>query len=203
MPADHRFWIRACTHATPSGMKRFLDEFARFLSAVVEQSRDRDQGHLRTSEEYFALRRYTVGTEACYPFALLNVDLPLEVSEQPIFEDLRRCVTEIVILDNVSCLFVSMTSLALTANAPATGPVLLPQGARRWGRHAQCHPPCDARETARLRRGNRLAHGRTRPAGWRVLRVVGQGIATQVWIRRCGRGGFGLSGSSGELAPRQ
>lgn len=82
-------------------MERFLDEWGRYVFAVVEQSKDRDEARLRTVEEYLALRRYTVGVEACYPLAVLKENLPLEVSAMPIFEDVRKCITEIAILDNV------------------------------------------------------------------------------------------------------
>ncbi|KAI0820289.1 terpenoid synthase [Trametes gibbosa] len=95
-----QFWVRASARATTVGKARFLDEWARYTSAVVEQSRDRDEGRIRTVDEYFPLRRYTMGLMPCYAFAMINSDLPLEVPDLPIFHHLRRCLTDIMILDH-------------------------------------------------------------------------------------------------------
>ncbi|KAH9847304.1 terpenoid synthase [Lenzites betulinus] len=95
-----QFWVRASACGTASGKARFMEECVRYLHSVVEQARDRDEGITRTSEEYFALRRLTAGVIPCCVFAAINLDIPLEVTDLPIFQDLHRIVTEIVMLDN-------------------------------------------------------------------------------------------------------
>ncbi|KAH9847298.1 terpenoid synthase [Lenzites betulinus] len=95
-----QFWIRASAQATASGKARFIKEWIRYLYSVVEQARDRDEGILRNAEEYFALRRLTVGLTPSCALAVINMDIPLEVTDLPIFQDLHRIVTDIVLLDN-------------------------------------------------------------------------------------------------------
>ncbi|KAH9847309.1 terpenoid synthase [Lenzites betulinus] len=95
-----QFWIRASARATASGKARFMKEWIRYLYSLVEQARDRDEGILRNAEEYFALGRLTVGLTPSCALAVINMDIPLEVTNLPIFQDLHRIVTDIVLLDN-------------------------------------------------------------------------------------------------------
>ncbi|KAH9847297.1 terpenoid synthase [Lenzites betulinus] len=95
-----QFWIRASPRATVPGKARFMDEWALYLYSVVEQSRDRDESRHRTVDEYIALRRYTVGIRPSCAFAMLNSDLPLEVTDRRDFDELCMGLTDMVLLDN-------------------------------------------------------------------------------------------------------
>ncbi|KAL1940692.1 hypothetical protein VTO73DRAFT_7733 [Trametes versicolor] len=98
-----QFWARACVNSTASGRTRFEVAWMRYVEGVVGQAEDRDAGRLRTTEEYLELRRFTIGASPSYAFAVLKVDLPLEVSELPILRELSEYITDIIILDNDIC----------------------------------------------------------------------------------------------------
>ncbi|KAI0630499.1 terpenoid synthase [Trametes polyzona] len=100
-----QFWSPVVKNSTASGRARFIDDFTRYVESVVIQSQDREEGRLRTVDEFLELRRLTAGVDPCYAFALLNVDLPRDVYEVPILKELRDCVTDMVAFCNdlVSC----------------------------------------------------------------------------------------------------
>ncbi|KAI0820288.1 terpenoid synthase [Trametes gibbosa] len=95
-----QFWIRASARATAQGKARFMDTWVQYLSATVEQSRDREEGRVRTAMDYLALRRSTIGVVPTLALAMINSDLPLGVYDLPTFCDLQRCITDLVLLEN-------------------------------------------------------------------------------------------------------
>ncbi|KAI0630501.1 terpenoid synthase [Trametes polyzona] len=95
-----QFWSRAITRSTPSGRARFLFAWANFVESVVVQARDRDQTGFRTVNDFLEVRRHNIGAQPCYALAVLNEDLPLDVSDLPLVKDICRTITDMVILDN-------------------------------------------------------------------------------------------------------
>ncbi|KAL1938253.1 hypothetical protein VTO73DRAFT_11897 [Trametes versicolor] len=95
-----QFWAHACVNSTASGRARFEQEWTRYVESVIGQTEDRDAGRLRTTEEYLELRRFTIGADPSYALAMARVDLPLAVSELPVFRKLRGCITDMLIFDN-------------------------------------------------------------------------------------------------------
>ena len=89
-------------HSTPTCQARFLWAWARFVQSVVDQARDRERGRLCTVEEHMAIRRLTIGAEPCYALAEMGLDLPQEVYDHPVLQELRADITDIIIYDNVS-----------------------------------------------------------------------------------------------------
>lgn len=129
IPGGRRFWAHACVNSTASGRARFEEEWARYVESVVGQAEDRDAGRLRTTEEYLELRRFTIGADPSYALAMARVDLPLVVSELPIFRKLRGCITDMLIFDNVGVYRLRL-SVCSAHTQYATGPALVPQGVR-------------------------------------------------------------------------
>ncbi|KAI0642058.1 terpenoid synthase [Trametes meyenii] len=95
-----QFWKHALASATESAIHRFEDAWTRYAASVVEQARDREEGRSRAVDDYLALRRYTIGAEPSYAVAELKLGLPAEVTEHPLVEELRTCVTDMLIFDN-------------------------------------------------------------------------------------------------------
>ncbi|KAI0630487.1 terpenoid synthase [Trametes polyzona] len=71
-----------------------------YVESVVVQARDRDEARFRNVDEYYVVRRRTVGAEPCCALAVLNEDLPLDLPELPFLKHLRRHIIDMVILDN-------------------------------------------------------------------------------------------------------
>ncbi|EMD33938.1 hypothetical protein CERSUDRAFT_97863 [Gelatoporia subvermispora B] len=98
-----QFWSRAIKYASPTSRRRFEGAWDRFTTSVIDQARDRTNarsGHIRTVEEHFAIRRYTIGAEPCYALAELPIDLPDDVWANPIIDAFRQDITDIILLDN-------------------------------------------------------------------------------------------------------
>lgn len=98
-----RFWLNALASSTSETFqRRFKYKWEEFLRAVIEQAEDRDCDRCRSVEEYLSVRRLTIGAEPSYAVAEASMDLPQEVFDNPLLITLRRDVTDLIILDNVS-----------------------------------------------------------------------------------------------------
>ncbi|KAI8996452.1 terpenoid synthase [Trametes punicea] len=91
---------RALKYATPTAQARFLEAWSSYALAVVEQTKDRQEDRARNMEEYLAVRRYTIGARPCFALAELRLDLPSELINHPLVEELAGCVIDLIILDN-------------------------------------------------------------------------------------------------------
>lgn len=89
------------TASAPSA-RRFVDYFEGYLKSVVEQAQDREHNRIRSIAEYFDVRRLTVGARPSYALMELGMNIPDEVWEDPAMEIMAVCVTDMIILDNVS-----------------------------------------------------------------------------------------------------
>ncbi|KAI0050123.1 terpenoid synthase [Auriscalpium vulgare] len=98
-----QFWELAVETATPTAQKRFVDAFTRYTDAVVAEAQDRDETHVRSIDEYFNIRRYTIGAEPSYVPIELAMDIPDEVFFHPMVVKLAQLVTDVIILDNDLC----------------------------------------------------------------------------------------------------
>lgn len=101
MSLTQRFWELAISSSSPSSRRRFITKFDQYTDAVVQQARDRDSRLLRSIEDYFAVRRLTIGTEPSYIPLELEMCLPDEVIDHPTIVALSLLVTDMIILDNV------------------------------------------------------------------------------------------------------
>jgi hypothetical protein len=98
----HTFWARAIQYASLSSQRHFLEVFTTYLHGVVAEALDREQGHKRSIEDCLKLRRYTVGVRPCFPLYEMGMDLPDEVFYHPVVMDLAECITDLVVIDNIS-----------------------------------------------------------------------------------------------------
>lgn len=104
-----RFWIAHTKLSSSHTQKRFVDTYNECINAVVLRVQDRDRGHTRTGEEYFAIRRNTIGIRPTFALLEAYIDLPQEVIDHPIMAELRKCVTDILLLSNVRVIMLLIT----------------------------------------------------------------------------------------------
>ncbi|KAI0050090.1 terpenoid synthase [Auriscalpium vulgare] len=98
-----QFWELGIKTATPTAQKRLIDSFVRFTDAVVAEARDRDETRVRSIDEYFKIRRFTVAAEPSGIPSELAMDIPDEVAFHPTVVKLRQMVTDVILLDNDLC----------------------------------------------------------------------------------------------------
>jgi hypothetical protein len=96
-----RFWARAIQTASPSSQRHFLETFTAYLRAVVVEALDREQSHTRSIDDYFKLRRLTVGAHPSFTICEMGMDLPDEVFYNPVIMELAECSTDLILIDNV------------------------------------------------------------------------------------------------------
>lgn len=83
----------------PVAQRRFIDYFTAYTQAVIDEAADRDTNARRQLDDYFALRRDTLGFRPLY--ALMVLELPDEVVHHPAMIEMEICVIDMLIIDNV------------------------------------------------------------------------------------------------------
>ena len=86
--------------------RRFIQTFDLFFEAVTQQAKDRKHGSVQELDSYIALRRNTSGCKPC--FALVEyaygLNIPEDVMEHPLLEDMGEAANDIVTWSNVGLL---------------------------------------------------------------------------------------------------
>jgi hypothetical protein len=97
-----RFWALALESASPTAAKHFVQCFTAYLESVVEQAQTRDSATVLTLDEYMEQRHRNIGVLPALVLAELAFDLLDGVFDHPVINNLRDCLVQMVILDNVS-----------------------------------------------------------------------------------------------------
>lgn len=97
-----RFWELAIKTASPGSQKRFLEYYEQYTQSVVQQAVDRQNKHIRTVDEYFAVRRDTIGAKPSFAVLELDFNLPQEVLDHPTIKEMEILSIDMIILGNVS-----------------------------------------------------------------------------------------------------
>ena len=106
-----RFWELAIKTASPTSQRRFVQTFGHYLDAVVQQAEDRTRQHIRGLDSYLEVRRDTIGSKPSFAMLELEMELPDDVFNHPILENLRLWVTDMLCIGNVSSSSPSTTKL--------------------------------------------------------------------------------------------
>lgn len=86
--------------ATQSSQRRFIDTFQLYTDSVVQQSLDRGNGSLRDIQNYFEVRRETIGVKPSFAINQIYLDLPDHVFESPIITRLTNLSIDMIITGN-------------------------------------------------------------------------------------------------------
>lgn len=96
-----RFWQRAVQTSTAETQYRFIQSFAEYTDAVVQQASDRDNTYIRDVGSYLTLRRATIGAKPCFVILEFELGIPPHVLQQPAIEQLTEWAIDLLILGNV------------------------------------------------------------------------------------------------------
>ena len=96
-----RFWEHAIKTASPGSQKRFIEAFASYTQAVVQQAADRTYEHIRSIDEYVDARRDTIGAIPSFVILEMGLNLPDEAVRHPVIHELSILATDMILLDNV------------------------------------------------------------------------------------------------------
>ncbi|KAK0209711.1 isoprenoid synthase domain-containing protein [Armillaria fumosa] len=82
------------------GQKSIVETFGRYMDSVVAQAEDRHQYYAWNVEDYFKIRRLTIGIDPSYAMLELGYDLPNEVFYDPTVVNRRRLACQLIVIDN-------------------------------------------------------------------------------------------------------
>ncbi|EJD51470.1 terpenoid synthase [Auricularia subglabra TFB-10046 SS5] len=79
---------------------RFVSAMKRYTDAVVQEARYHHQRHIPDIPEYFALRRETSALFPAWIFLHMGLDLPKEVFDDPVVQEIEQLAADMVIISN-------------------------------------------------------------------------------------------------------
>ncbi|KAK0443676.1 terpenoid synthase [Desarmillaria tabescens] len=94
------FWALGIKSASRTSRERFVESFGHYTDSVVQQAKDRHHRYIRNIEDYFDVRRLTIGAYPPYAMLELGYGLPDEVFYHPTVVSLRNLSCDLLIMDN-------------------------------------------------------------------------------------------------------
>ncbi|THU78335.1 terpenoid synthase [Dendrothele bispora CBS 962.96] len=100
----HRqFWVLVSKGASPTAQRRFINTYQQYVDSVVQQAVDRANDHIRDIEGYFRVRRDTIGAKPSFTLLEFTMDIPDEVMNHPVVQDLTIWCIDMLIIGNDIC----------------------------------------------------------------------------------------------------
>ncbi|KDR68480.1 hypothetical protein GALMADRAFT_78470 [Galerina marginata CBS 339.88] len=95
-------WVQALEYLSPDApcIKRFIDGFENYMTAVIAEANDRTNSQYRNFEEYLVLRRNTSGTILSFVVVEFGLDIPDEVYNHPRVQALLQNGADLIIFVN-------------------------------------------------------------------------------------------------------
>lgn len=88
--------------ASPQAQSRYIATWDDYTKAVIEEAQDRMEQRSRTIDEYFVVRRDTIGALPCFAANEFEVDLPEEALDHPVVASMREWALDLIHIGNVS-----------------------------------------------------------------------------------------------------
>ncbi|KAL4256105.1 Isoprenoid synthase domain superfamily protein [Pleurotus pulmonarius] len=95
-----QFWANAVLVASPTSQVRFVDSCQTYLDALVQQAEDRAQGRVRHIEDYFTVRRGSIGAAPSIAIGALYLNIPQETLDHPVISKLTEICIDMIIIGN-------------------------------------------------------------------------------------------------------
>ncbi|KAI9433169.1 terpenoid synthase [Lactarius indigo] len=93
-------WELTIKTASQQSLNRFIKAGSAGAQAMVQKAADRRQKRIRSVEEYFEVRRDSIGARPALALIELDMNLPKEAVQHPVIEEMTMLAIEMVILDN-------------------------------------------------------------------------------------------------------
>ncbi|KAJ6485388.1 isoprenoid synthase domain-containing protein [Mycena vitilis] len=98
--AARQFWLLAQQTASPASQEHFLDSFAGYLEAIIQEAEHRDADAILSIPRYLDTRIANIGAYACFVPGEIALDLPNDVTIHPSISELKRLAAHLLILNN-------------------------------------------------------------------------------------------------------
>ena len=83
-------------------IERFISDLDAYAKSIITEAEDRETDHIRTVDEYIALRRDTCGAKPTFSFFALGLSIPDGVFDNPLVISLIENAADLVAITNVS-----------------------------------------------------------------------------------------------------
>ncbi|PBK94370.1 terpenoid synthase [Armillaria gallica] len=94
------FWALGTSSASSTSQRRFVECFGHYTDSVVQKAKDRHHRYIRNIDDYFDVRRLTIGVYLTFVMLELSYDLPDDVVYHPTVVSLQSLARDVIILDN-------------------------------------------------------------------------------------------------------
>ncbi|KAG6872336.1 hypothetical protein C0995_010633 [Termitomyces sp. Mi166 len=101
--ATRQFWKSSSKYASAGARHRLIEAIDKFTASVAQQAQDRALNYIRNIDEYFLVRRDTIGAMPAFAVLEFRLDLPAEVFEDPVIQRLTNVCVDMIILSNDIC----------------------------------------------------------------------------------------------------
>ncbi|KAH9026094.1 terpenoid synthase [Lactarius hengduanensis] len=93
-------WELTIKTVSHQSLKRLIKTCSACAQAVIQKSADLRHKRIRSVEEYFQLRRDTIGARPAFALIELDMNLPKEAVHHPVIEEMTILAVDMIILDN-------------------------------------------------------------------------------------------------------
>ncbi|KAI1498321.1 terpenoid synthase [Biscogniauxia marginata] len=95
-----QFWDHTIRHSTKTFQRRFLKTWEEFLHGTAQQAEDRGRSYIRDFNSYIEVRRRTVGTLPSFRILEMAMNIPDDIMEHAIIQELELLATDLTIFTN-------------------------------------------------------------------------------------------------------
>ncbi|GJJ07727.1 hypothetical protein Clacol_001932 [Clathrus columnatus] len=95
-----QFWANAIYRISLPAQTRFINELQAYLDSIVDEASDRESRHIRNIEDYFKIRRGTIGAKPLFAICEMYMNIPEEVIRHPVIKKLSELVVNMIIIGN-------------------------------------------------------------------------------------------------------
>ncbi|KAK3390822.1 isoprenoid synthase domain-containing protein [Podospora didyma] len=95
-----QFWLPTTKISTKTFQRRFIATFDSYVESVAHEAENRAKESILGFEEYMVLRRETAGVTPCFAMVEMDMDIPDEVREHPIIQELEVLAVDLIMVLN-------------------------------------------------------------------------------------------------------
>ncbi|KAI9447578.1 terpenoid synthase [Lactarius indigo] len=95
-----QFWEFTIKTASHQSLKRFIKASSACAQAMAQRAADKRHKRIRSVEEYFDIRRDSIGARPAFALIEMDMSLPKEAVNHPVIEEMTILAIDMIILDN-------------------------------------------------------------------------------------------------------
>ncbi|KNZ73745.1 Pentalenene synthase [Termitomyces sp. J132] len=98
--AIRQLWELISKCASLNARRRLIESLGNFTASVAQQAQDRTLNYIRNVDEYFSVRRETIGAKQAFVVLEFELNLPDEFFDDPVIQRLVNACIDLIIISN-------------------------------------------------------------------------------------------------------